>query len=429
MSRRGVVMGFSLGLVTVLATLSVALLTRSLNDNLLGHRSADRLAAFHLAEGGLDRASINLRTPTDATDDVLTQTLSTGSYTIESTPQLSATTWQATVRGNTLTEQRRLEAVYRLTPQSVFEYAMFGNQGVSVSGNAITDSYSSTLGPYNDDENNDGIDDDSGDDDEDDPNVTDFNFGHNGDVGTNATNTGGVTVGGSIFVDGQVAVGPGVSDPESVVAGYDPAFITGGTDPPSDTQDVVAQTQTFPMPPVTLNGAPFTTNPFIAVLGDGDGDCADLTVSSNDTTTLPPTGGLNGTGQYCYSNLTVQGGGDLTSDGSGMVKVYLTGQLTAQGNSTIGVTNDPTQMLFLITSTGGAVLEQNIQGNNTFYGAIYGPGATVTIQGNAEIFGSVIANQVNVQGNASIHYDEALTTITEISNTYQRTLVSWRDLN
>jgi predicted acyltransferase (DUF342 family) len=81
-----------------------------------------------------------------------------------------------------------------------------------------------------------------------------------------------------------------------------------------------------------------------------------------------------------------------------------------------------------MTSTAGATLEQTIQGNNTFYGAIYGPDATVTIQGNAEIFGSVIADQVNVQGNAVIHYDEALRDTTQIANLYTTELISWREV-
>jgi len=55
---------------------------------------------------------------------------------------------------------------------------------VTVSGSAFTDSYDSRLGPYNDSVGSPG-----------------YNADHHGDVGTNATTTGGVALSGSIFID------------------------------------------------------------------------------------------------------------------------------------------------------------------------------------------------------------------------------------
>ncbi|MBI4342499.1 MAG: hypothetical protein HY599_03940, partial [Candidatus Omnitrophica bacterium] len=330
--QRGTAMLFSLGVVVVLTTLGSSLLLRSMNENQLGRRSAARQSAFFLAEAGVDRALLNLRTPDDLTDDLVTGTLLTGTFQIDSPPEpLGSLRWRVTTRGFSQQEERRMEAVLQLTPQSVFQYAMFGDQLVSVGGNATTDSYDSALGPYNGDEGSPG-----------------YNAGHNGDVGTNATSAGGVSIGGSIFVDGQIVVGPGVDDPESVVTGYDPAFITGGTDPPTDTQDVVSAPEAVPMPAVVV--PPELT-------------CDDFTVQGNTTVTLTP-------GTYCYRNLTVQGNATLTA--SGQVTIYVTGALTAQGNSVVGVLNDPTKVLFQMSATAEATLEQTIQGNNTFYGGIYG---------------------------------------------------------
>ena len=386
--RRGSVIMISLGVIVVVTTLGATLMIRSLGEHGLSQRHAARARAFELAEAALDQASFNLRTPLDAADDVLTATLPTGTAQVEAVNQLGPTLWQVTTNGTIGQEQRRIEAIFQLVPQSVFQFALFGDQQVNVSGNAITDSYDSSLGPYNNDANSPG-----------------YNAAHNGDVGTNSTATGGVTVGGSIFVDGQVAVGAGVADPLSVVSGYDPAFITGGTSPPSDTQDVAAQSSTSPMPPVTIPSGL---------------TCSDFTVQGNTTISLPP-------GTYCYRNLTIQGNATLTASGS--VTVYLMGELNAQGNSVVGVVNDPTQMLFLLSSTAEATLEQTVQGNNTFYGAIYGPQARFTIQGNAQVHGSIIARQINVQGDAVLHYDERLSTSTAVPNVYQRALISWRELN
>ena len=148
--------------------------------------------------------------------------------------------------------------------------------------------------------------------------------------------------------------------------------------------------------------------------------CSDLTVSSNDTVTLTP-------GTHCYRHLTIQGGGTLTAAGS--VTVYLTGELIAQGNSTFGVPSDPRQMVVLMSAAADATLEQGtLTGSTGFYGGLYAPDSTITISGNAEIFGSVVAGRVDVTGSAYVHYDEALTDVTQVSNLYAAALSSWREV-
>ncbi|MBI4342235.1 MAG: hypothetical protein HY599_02585 [Candidatus Omnitrophica bacterium] len=384
-NQRGMVFLMSMGVIVLFTVAGASMLLRSLSEARLSERSRNQVSALHLADAGVDQAAVNLRTPTDAIDDVLTRTFSTGSFQLDPAVSIGADTWRVESHGTSDQDTgypRHVEAVFRLTPQSVFQFALFGDQQVNVSGSAVTDSYDSSAGAY----------------DPDDPS-------HNGDVGTNATNSGGVTVNGSIFVDGQVAVGPDVSDPVSVVTGYDPAFITGGTDPPSDTQDVVAQGVSFPMPSVVV---PVGLT------------CNDFEVSSNDTVTLPP-------GTYCYQNLTLQGGGTLTA--SGDVTIYITGLYIARGNSTTGVPSNPKSMLIMMAPTGDATIEQGtITGSTGFYGALYAPDSTINVTGNAEVYGSIIAERVNVSGSAAIHYDESLQTVTQISNLHKVAVVSWREL-
>ena len=391
-NQRGMIFLMSLGVIVIFTVTGATMLMRSLSEARLSERSRNQIVALHIADAGVDQSIRNLRTPSDTTDDLTTGTFSTGSFTIESQTLIAANTWRAISRGASDQDPgypRRIESVMKIVPQSVFQFALFGDQQVNVSGNALTDSYNSAAGPY----------------DEDNPN-------HNGDVGTNATGSGGVSVGGSIFVDGQVAIGPGVTDPVSVVTGYDPAFITGGTDPPSDTQDVVGQSATFPMPPVIVPGG-------LA--------CSDLNVGSNVTPTLSPTGGQNGDGVYCYRDLTLQGGGTLTA--SGKVTVYITGLYTAKGNSLTGVPANPAWMLVKMAPTSDATIEQGtMTGSTGFYGAMYAPDSTINITGNAEVYGSIIAERINVTGSAVIHYDESLSTNTDIANTYKASVVSWREL-
>lgn len=384
--QRGFVLLLSLGVVVFFSLAIVAILVRSVWQSTASTRIYNRSSALNLADAAVDQAALNLVTAGTA-DDLLTATLAGGTFQIESVQAVTGTLSRVTVRGTSGTEVRRVEAIIRLTPKSIFQFALFGDQNVTVSGSAITDSYNSTAGPYS-----------SG--------------SHNGDIGTNATTAGGVVVSGSIFVDGQVAVGSTASNPQSVVTGYNPAFITGGTSPPSDTQDIVLQGSTFPLTPLTVPAGM---------------TCNDYTIQGSTTTTLSPTGGPNGDGVYCYRNLTVQGSGVLTA--SGPVTVYVTGQLIARGSSRVGVVSSPKQMVVLMTSTAEATLEQGtLTGSTDFYGALYAPNSTITITGSADIYGSIIAKAVNLTGSAEIHYDEALNQVPQAANTFTTTRVAWREL-
>ncbi|MBI3996364.1 MAG: hypothetical protein HY352_01770 [Candidatus Omnitrophica bacterium] len=397
MNRDGFVYPLAIGVTFILTVLSATLLMRGVSELNISSRQVYSSAAFHYADAAVDQAAKNLRTPTDTTDDVMTTTYGNGSFTVDSMTALATPgEWQVLTSGVSAADPntpRHIEAIYRMTPQSVFQFALFGANNVTVSGSAITDSYDSRLGPY-----------------EDDPGLG-YNKDHHGDIGTNSTSSGGVTISGSIFIDGQVAVGPTVTDPTSIVTGYDASFITGGTSPASNTQDVVSMSQAFPMPPV------------VVPLGL---TCSNHTVTGHTTETLSPTGGPLGNGTYCYNNLTVQGGGELTT--SGPVTVYLTGVFTATGNTVVGDPSDPKAMTVLVSSTGAATLEGTITGSSEFYGALYGPSAIMTISGNADVYGSIVAQTVNVTGSASVHYDTALTENTTISNTSRATMVAWREL-
>lgn len=392
--RGGFILVTVMGLMTILTLAVISIFTRGLWQTSTGTRLYDRSGALYLAEAAIEQASLNLKTPT-TTDDITAQTISTGSFSISPPQLIGVNTWLVIATGTQGDNSRQVETIFRLTPQSIFQFAIFGDLNMSVSGSAETDSFDSSLGPYNDDSSDPA-----------------YNAGHNGDVGTNATTSGGVDVGGSIFIDGQIAVGYGAPDPYAVVDGYDPLFVTGGTDPPSDTQDVVTQSNAFPLSSVTVP-AGLT--------------CIDHTVTGSTIETLTPTGGDNGDGVYCYNDLTLQGGSTLTT--SGDVTVYITGQFRATGNSLMGNVSDPTQLLVKMTSSGDVAIDPGVMSGTTgFYGALYAPESTIDISGNAEIFGSIIAAQINVTGHASIHYDESITGLDEVSNTFTTKRLTWQEI-
>ena len=394
--KSGVILITVMGTLAMLSLAVVAIFSRGLWQTTTSERLYSRSSALHLAEAAIEQSARNLKTPTSS-DDITEQVLSTGSYAIDEPVLIGVNLWVVTASGtSTEGDTRQVESIIRLTQESIFQFALFGDLNLDVSGSAITDSFDSSLGPYNDD-----------------PNDPDYNKGHNGDIGTNSDQVGGVEfTGSSLFVDGQVAVGYGALDPYAVVEGYDPDFVTGGTDPPSDTQDIISQGTEFPMPSV------------IVPVGL---TCIDHEVGSSDTEVLSPTGGENGDGVYCFNNLSLNGGATLTT--TGFVTVYVTGVFTAKGNSLIGNPSDPTQLLMKMSSTGDVELEPGVlTGTTGFYGALYAPDSTINISGNAEIFGSVIAQEINVTGNAAIHYDESITEIDEVSNTFTTERLTWREI-
>ncbi len=148
--------------------------------------------------------------------------------------------------------------------------------------------------------------------------------------------------------------------------------------------------------------------------------CNDLSLQGSVTITLPSPG------TYCFRNLSVRGGAVLTSDGP--VTIYLSESLSFEGDSTIGVVNDPTQFLFLMASGTNITMEGSIEGEAEIYGAMYGPDATFDIEGDAIIYGSVIGNEVHMSGDSRLHYDEALADVNLLSNEGIVEIISWREV-
>lgn len=387
-ARTGSVYVISLSLAAVCVVYSAAVLLRGTSELNLSERSSNQTAAFQLAEAGVDQGARNLRT-NSTTDDVLFTALAAGSFSVGEPVTVDSTRRRFTTVGTSDQEQRRLEVVVSLTPQSVFQYALFGSDQVMIGGNAITDAYDSTLGAYQPDASQPG-----------------YNFSKDGDVGTNATTaspTSGITVDGtSLVVNGQVVVGPDVADPTSVVDGnVNDDFITGG--PPKYVSSPLA----FPMEPVA--------------------------VPQTCTSTLPPL--VEGTrtftsaqSPYCLSGDVVINGNETVTT-SGSVQVYLSGALTINGNATVGVPSNPSALIFLMTPTAEATIQQgDLQGNAKIYAGIYAPDSKVAISGNAEILGSVIGESVDVSGNAKVHYDTAMGEFNAVTNLNKITLLSWREL-
>lgn len=374
LSRGSILVVAILVLTFFISWISIGL-RRSTSEHLASETNRNNLRAFHLAEAGLEQTIRNLRT-IDAADDVFAAAMPVGTFTVQQPlTLLQPLLYQVHVQGASANAHHSVDAVLDVTPLSLFRFAMFGNDGITISGSTFIDSYDSRNGPYNV--------------------VT--NAGDQGNVGTNAVGANAITLtGNSLFINGQLSVGPGVSPATGAVTGFDPSRIAG--DPP------VVSSPEYPMPTVKLP-AGIT--------------CSPLSLNGQVTYTLPSPG------TYCFSDLRVQGGATLTS--TGPVTVYLTRSLAFEGNSTIGVANDPTKFLFLMESGTQVTIEGSIEGNAEFYGSMYGPDAAFNVEGHADIYGSIIGNRVTMAGSAELHYDKALADQKTLSNEGIVTVRSWRE--
>ena len=121
-----------------------------------------------------------------------------------------------------------------------------------------------------------------------------------------------------------------------------------------------------------------------------------ITLSGGQSRTL-------GAGNHYCTSLSMSGNAELRV--SGPVKLYVQGSLTIDGNAAIAVAGDTPANLEIYVMGAGPV---NL-GKNDLYAAIYAPLSPVNMNGNSDLFGSVIALSISMSGSNTIHYDTALT--------------------
>lgn len=107
------------------------------------------------------------------------------------------------------------------------------------------------------------------------------------------------------------------------------------------------------------------------------------------------------------------GSGALNINSGAKLVVYASGDIGIAGNgimnggTTLATANQPASCQIYGTKT---TLSQDISiaGNGLLNTVVYAPFGSVKINGNGDVGGSVVANDITVVGNAAFHYDESL---------------------
>lgn len=118
---------------------------------------------------------------------------------------------------------------------------------------------------------------------------------------------------------------------------------------------------------------------------------------TNATTSIAIGGGTGAINIESGSQLELYAPGDISVAGNGIMN----------GGTTAATANLPEAFQIWGTKTSG-VQNISIAGNGVLSGVVYAPQGSVKINGNGDVLGSVVANDITVVGNAQFHYDEAL---------------------
>jgi len=466
--ERGMILVVAMIVVIVMLIMAVPFLFKLGAQNRITEKSYRSLAAFDLAEAGVDRALWEMNQPYVVTNGILSIDMSgngtivptnetvgdktgtiqgtiTTNYSVEPNIRTIASTGSMPHIANLLVNRTvgvNMEEYFK----SIWDYGIFGDEGVCGKTNVTTDSFNSGKGAYG-------------------ATLADgkINKGHQGHVGTNATGDSAIEIasGSSSAIYGNLAAGVGTNpDDLSDVINIptDDAFKDGGT------RKIMSAT--FEMPPVDIYNLPpksmfntvidfhswFTSPPSV----DGPLAASQIAtgynkgaLSSSKTTLTPADSGV-------YTNFVIPKSTTITVQGN--VALYVTGleggpmanfsgknaNINIAPNSSLtlilGNTTASTVNNVAINNTGSATNcvilgtqqftgDFSLRNNDEIRAAIYMPQAQfICSQANVHLYGAVVCDYIDIRNNINIHYDQALKDLDDIKGgiPYWR-LTTWQE--
>lgn len=278
---------------------------------------------------------------------------------------------------------------------SLFDYGVFGEDGIELASNAQIDSYDSSGEPY-------------------DPS----NPGTNGQIGTNATHLGCIYLNANASVLGGADTGP-ESIPEDIIIEKPVSIITGekqALPSPKEMPSII------PPEGLTFMGDYILDDGSSDTIGDS-GEYTNFRISNSSTVTITSEVVLYITGEFSMTSNT-----QLAIAEEANLTVYLGGSFVQESNTQVNnLSMDPTSLMLLGTDSFTGDMEWN--SNTDFWGAVYVPRANVVYNSSANFYGSVMGKYVNIASQALIHYDEALANLEIVPGSMGSfyTVMSWQE--
>lgn len=309
-----------------------------------------------------------------------------GSYTatvsnyLTTSPEVTITaTYTAQGHGTTATLHAKLQ------PRPLFDSAMLSKDVITLTGNAFTDSYNSSLGAYNADLGG-GV----------------YNIGSDADVRTNLTNTANAinlnAANGNPAIKGDAGTGSGSTVSHS-------SKVSGAV---TSTVDETISDNSVPAAMTGLASGG-TLSSTVIPMGPGDYKYDAISIAGNNEVEVS---GAGTTRIWVTGNVSTAGSSTLELQSGGTLIMYVGGTVSAGGTgiSNLNGTQYPGRMQIYGLSTCASV---SISGSANFVGLISTPSANVTLSGSSGYYGALVGNQLTATGGGGVHYDaQAITAST-----------------
>lgn len=185
----------------------------------------------------------------------------------------------------------------------------------------------------------------------------------------------------------------------------------------------------FPLVPMPLDGVPLlTVGPTLGTPGlPTKWRTSSLHLSGNQTLTILGDVTLILTAGTGDEALKLAGNAAVVVEEGSTFTVYVEGNVSIAGKGGLINRNaNPGSAQIWGTSHSPAGQTIDVAGNGSLVGVIYAPKADVTLNGNGDVMGSIVAENITVSGNAAFHYDEALA---ERDGNEPFRIAKWRELS
>ena len=191
-----------------------------------------------------------------------------------------------------------------------------------------------------------------------------------------------------------------------------------------------------PIPPPTMTSVNMNNSFTCGAYPGCTTSASAVTLTADPTNTVPynsmgdvsvgPMDLVLNAGTYIFNSLSIAGNNaKITTNGKVIIKIAGVGQsspLNLTGNSITNSSYDPSNLQIIYGGTGNVALT----GGTATSAIVYAPNANITLSGQGNIYGSVVAGRMSVTGGGEIFYD---TNLARSAVTYGRPVLSsftWR---
>lgn len=382
--EEGIALVITLLVMTLLLIMGSAFLSISSTETLISMNERNRLLAFHVAEAGAERAMAELNITAGYPGTGGEQDLGFGTYTmtVSDDPLPGIVDRKQVVSigyvpNGAVLNRAMSQVQVGVQRGSPFQIGLLGLSLVGLEDRVVVDSYDSALGDY-------------------DP-LTAGAKGHihsNGDI-TLLTNN---TVKGNALAGGTVTLGAGSTITGTATAGGPSATVVTDISYPAYNSDPTG----------------------IAPPGAYDTSTYDLTVAPGQTVTLAP-------GTYSFNQITLKTGAMLAM--TGPVVIYMTGRFYANTGAVVNTSKIPANLMLISAMAGVDAITTEEPGSGEFYGGIYALHGEVEFNdGGWQIYGAIVAHEIDIEDDSRFHYDVALAHPSLPAGKFRPAAGTWQEL-